>query len=122
MGPRSSVEHDARRAVPVRLLNPFHERAFIIRLKKRNLHPKLPGECGKFAVDVFKGFRPVMFGISLAEQIEVDAVHDQNAIHRMMSFGLCGLRAGLRCCRGAQHREKEAGKPERNGLPVEKRT
>ena len=78
--------------------------------------------CGKFAVDVFKGFRPVMFGISLAEQIEVDAVHDQTAIHRMMSFGLCGVRAGLRCCRGAQHREKEAGKPETNGLPVEKRT
>ena len=62
----------------------------------------------------------VGMGITLAEQIEVDAVHDQNAIHRMMSFGLCGLRAGLRCCRGAQHREKETGKPERNGLPVEK--
>ena len=86
MRPRPRVDDDAVCAVVVRRLYPFDERAFDVRLKKRNVHSEFVRQSGYFFVDALKRFGPVLFGIALAEHVEVDAVHDQNACHLLVSF------------------------------------
>src|SRR5690606_39092892 len=77
---RGSVDDDVFRSIAPRFLDPIHQSAFMIALVRAQYGSPAVGQVLESLIDIRKSQRAVDLGLACAEQVEIGAVQNQNAL------------------------------------------